>query len=141
MNRTALLLIGSLAVVGCGDGNEASEGAATAAPDSSGSGSFTGHIGERSYKVNVSCAYLDKDYFTFLSDRTDSSDTNGDGIIISGMQNGKKLVFTVIDNGKKYSTGNLTTFEKSATGVRGSGTLFEDGANGQVDADFSVDCG
>lgn len=141
MNRTTLLLIGSLVVVGCGDGNEASEQAATAAPAATGGGSFTGHVGEHSYQVNVSCAYLDKDYFTFLSDRTDSSDTNGDGIIISGMQNGKKLVFTVIDSGKKYSTGNLATFEKSATGMSGSGTLFEDGASGQVDAEFSVDCG
>ena len=141
MNRTALLLIGSIAMVGCGDGNEASERAANTAPSTTGGGSFTGRVGERSYQVNVSCSDLDKDYFRFLSDRTDNLDTDGDGIIISGMQRGKKLVFTVIDSGKEYSTGKLARFEKSATGVSGSGTLFEDGANVMVDAEFSVDCG
>jgi len=141
MNRIALLLIGSIVVSGCSDGNEASERAATAASVSTGGGSFTGRVAERSYQLSVTCSHLDKDYFTFLSDRTDSSDTNGDGIIISGMQNGKKLVFTVIDHDKKYSTGKLANFEKSATGASGSGSLFEDGANGQVDGEFSLTCG
>lgn len=140
MHRAALLLIGAIVVAGCSEGGGTGDQAASTAPATSGGGAFTGSVGDRSYQVSVTCAYLDEDYFMFKSDRSDSSDTNGDGIIISGMQNGEKFVFTVIDNGKKYSTGKLAKFEKSASGATGSGTLSEDPGPNTVEAEFTVAC-
>ncbi|MGD8580557.1 MAG: hypothetical protein PVI46_14590 [Lysobacterales bacterium] len=148
MQRILFAAVGCLLLAGCGNGNEATATNADSdtpqAPAShtqaSSHGKFTGSVGDQTYEVDVDCFHLDKDWFTFLSDQDDVSDSNGDGQNISGMQNGDKFVFTVVDHGKTYSTGNLTSFSKSATGASGSGTLWLDGASGQFEAEFSVDC-
>jgi len=124
-----------MTLTGCSQ-DDADAPAATANP-----GTFTGTVGETDYKVEVRCEYFDQDYFTFMSDATDVSDTNGDGIIISGMQVGDKLVFTVTDNGKTYSVGRLASFSKGDNQAVGSGRVHEDGSTNSYDARFLVTCG
>ncbi len=104
------------------------------------SGMFTGTVAEKKYKVGVNCTDIDKDYFRFLSDRTDVSDTNGDGIVLSGMENNGKLVLTIIDNGKTFSAGNVK-FTKGNNNAQGSGKLFEQGGDAIHEVKFTVNCG
>ena len=108
-----------------------------------GTGQFTGKLGEQAIVVEVTCQYIDQDYFMFKSDRSDSADSNGDGLVISGMQNGEKMVFTVIDHGTTWSVGRLAVFSKDVSGnsAKGAGTLQEDGGSRSVETTFEVDCG
>ena len=139
--RTVFLAITSCALIGgCGDGTANPEPQAKPEAKPAAGGMFDGKVGDRSYHVAVECSYLDQDYFTFKSDRTDVTDSNGDGLIISGMQNGHKFALTVIDNGVKYSAGRLDSFSKSDTGAEGSGTLFQDGSPDSFAAQFKVSC-
>ena len=105
------------------------------------SGVFSGIVAGNEYKVNVSCSYFDKDYFQFLSDKTDVTDTNGDGLIISGIEYSGKFNLTIIDNGKIFRIGNLSSFKKSDHIAEGSGQLFEEGTAVVHDVQFSVICG
>jgi len=105
-----------------------------------GIGYFDGVVGDHAYLVNVSCSDLEQDYFRFLSDRTDAADSNGDGVIISGMQNGDKFVLTVINNGETFSTGRLENFKKNPAGATGSGRLYQDNSTGYLDSHFTVVC-
>lgn len=107
---------------------------------SASAGLFKGTVGETDYELEVRCEHFDKDYFMFKSDLTDASDSNGDGIVISGFETRGKFVFTVIDDGKTYSTGRLATFSKGDNQAQGSGTVHEDGSNSSYDARFSVTC-
>jgi len=97
-------------------------------------------LGGKQYKVTIECSYFNEDYFTFRSDRTDVTDNDGDGLIISGFQKDEKLVLTVIDNGKTFSAANLQ-FTKDNNTASGRGRLFEDGGNakGQLFS-FKVEC-
>jgi hypothetical protein len=124
-------------LIGCGKGND-ENGSSNVEKNS---GMFSGTAAGNEYKVKVNCSYFDKDYFQFLSDKTDVSDTNGDGLIISGMENNGKFILTIIDNGKTLSTGNLTTFTKGNNNAEGSGELFEEGTADTHDVQFSVICG
>jgi len=111
-----------------------------AAAEPSGTGYFDGVVGDHAFLVNVSCSDLDKDYFRFLSDRTDAADSDGDGVIISGMQSGDKFVFTIVNNGEKLSTGRLENFKKNADGATGSGRLYRDNSTGYLETHFTVVC-
>jgi len=102
---------------------------------------FDGVVGDHAYLVNVRCRDLEQDYFRFLSDRTDAADSNGDGVIISGMQDGGKFILTVVDNGVKLSTGRLENFTKNPNGATGSGTLHQDGSTASLEGHFTVVCG
>ncbi len=124
-------------LIGCSEGNDKS-GSSSAQKNA---GMFSGTVAGNEYKVEVSCSYFDKDYFQFLSDKTDVSDTNGDGIIISGMETNGKFVLTIIDNGKTFSVGKLSNFTKGYNRAEGSGKLFEEGTANAYDAQFSVICG
>jgi hypothetical protein len=124
-------------LIGCGKGNDES-GSSNVQKNS---GMFSGSVAGNEYKVEVSCSYLDKDYFQFKSDKTDISDTNGDGIIISGMETSGKFTLTIIDNGKTFSVGNLSNFTKGDNKAEGSGKLFEEGTADAHDVQFSVICG
>ncbi len=97
-------------------------------------------LGEREISVEINCRFLEQDYFTFLSDRTDTTDSNSDGLIISGMQTSDKFLLTITADGETYSTGKLASFEKSANGARGSGSLFHDGPGSTQDVEFTVVC-
>ena len=123
--------------IGCGEGNNESGNSNVQKTP----GLFTGAIAGKEYKVEVRCSYFDKDYFQFKSDETDVSDTNGDGIIISGMETNGKFTLTVIDNGKTFSAGNLSNFSKGGNKAEGSGKLFEEGAANAHDVQFAVSCG
>jgi hypothetical protein len=134
----ALLLGLALLFAGCG-GDDASSSAASAR--STYNGTFSGTIGERSYEVPVQCSDLGTDYFEFNSDRTDASDSNGDGYVISGMQNGSKLILTVIDQDTTWSTPNLAEWSVDDATITGSGTVQEDGgAMRSKTAAFTVSC-
>ena len=103
-------------------------------------GLFSGTVAGNEYKVEVSCSYFDQDYFQFRSDKTDVSDTNGDGIIISGMETNGKFALTIIDKGKTFSVGNLSNFSKGDSSAAGSGKMFEEGTADAHDVQFSVRC-
>lgn len=109
-------------------------------PGAGSGGYFDGVVGDHAFLVNVRCADLDQDYFRFLSDRTDSADSNGDGVIISGMQDGDKFVLTVINDGVTFSTGRLENFKKNSTGATGTGRLYQDNARSYLETHFSVVC-
>ena len=127
----------SILLISCGNKND--ENGSPNVPENS--GMFSGTVAENEYKVKVSCSYFDKDYFQFLSDKTDVSDTNGDGLIISGMEHNGKFILTIIDNGKTFSVGNLSNFTKGENNAEGSGKLFEEGTADAHDVQFSVTCG
>lgn len=116
-------------------------GLSTAMADQpSGAGYFDGVVGDHAFLVNVSCSDLEQDYFRFLSDRTDAADSDGDGVIISGMQNGQKFVLSVTNNGETFSTGRLENFMKNASGATGSGRLYQDNSTGYLETHFTVVC-
>jgi len=98
----------------------------------------------KSYNVTIRCRWFEEDYFQFYSDKDDITDSNEDGLIISGFQNGKKLSLTIVDNGKSLSTANITEFEKAEalSVMKGNGVLFKEGrAQTQtVVVTFSVEC-
>jgi hypothetical protein len=122
-------------LIGCSDGNAESSNTQKR------SGLFAGAIDGDEYKVEVSCSYFDEDYFQFKSDKTDVSDSNGDGIVISGMETNGKFTLTIIDNGKTFSAGSLSDFSKGDNKATGSGKLYEEGEPGAHDVQFSVSCG
>lgn len=123
-------------LTGCGKGSD--EGGS--ADVQKNPGMFSGSVAGNEYKVEVSCSSFDKDYFQFNSDRTDVTDTNGDGIIISGMETGGKFTLTIIDNGKTFSVGRLENFTKGDNKAEGSGQLFEEATSDAHDVEFSVVC-
>jgi len=112
----------------------------TAANGQAGTGYFDGVVGDHAFLVNIDCSNLEQDYFSFLSDRTDAADSNGDGVIISGMQNGDKFSLTVINNGESFSTGRLENFKKNATGATGSGRLYKDNSTTILESHFIAVC-
>ena len=137
MKKMFTMIAICILLIGCSEGNDES-GSSNVQKNS---GLFSGTVAENEYKVEVSCSYFDKDYFQFLSDKTDISDTNGDGIIISGMETNGKFTLTIIDNGKTFSAGKLSNFTKGDNNAEGSGKLFEEGSAEAHDVKFSVICG
>lgn len=123
-------------LIGCGEGSDNSG----ISKVQKGLGEFSGTVAGKNYKVQVSCSYFNKDYFQFKSDKTDISDTNGDGIVISGMENNGKFALTIIDNERTYSAGNLSTFSKGDKKAEGSGKMFVEGSADAHDVQFSVIC-
>ncbi len=93
------------------------------------------------YKVDCNCSYFVEDYFYFKSDKLETTDTNGDGIVINGHQQDDKMVFTLIVNGKTYSAANLSVNKKEFT-ASGSGKLFLEGGNAPIgyDTTYQVSC-
>ncbi len=96
----------------------------------------------KSYSVKIRCRSFDEDYFQFFSDKDDVTDSNDDGLIISGFQDGKKLNLTIVDNGKSLSTGNITDFDKveALSVMKGKGLLFKENSAQTVTVTFSVEC-
>ena len=136
MNHKSVMIAIFILLAGCSKGGDVDE----ITKGQKSTGMFSGIVAGKEYKVGVNCSDFDKDYFRFLSDRTDVSDTNGDGIILSGMENNGKLVLTIIDNGKTFSAGNVN-FTKGDNKVEGSGKLFEEVTAIAHDVQFTVTCG
>lgn len=104
------------------------------------SGNFKATLGDTTYDISVKCLYLNEDYFIFDSDaRGGTEDTNGDGIIVSGNQDGKKLSLIIVDNGKSYSAGNIS-ISKSNNIASGTGTLFLQSGSEQSKVTYKVTC-
>jgi hypothetical protein len=138
----SLLLVFALLLAGCGGDSEGSASGASTASASSYPGTFTATVGAQNYDVPVNCSGLGEDYFEFRSDRSDASDTNGDGYVVSGMKTGEKLILTVMDHDTTWSTPNLADWTVDGTTVTGSGSLYEDGGESRTrDASFTVECG
>jgi hypothetical protein len=136
MKKIFTLFVLCILLLGCGKGNDES-GSSNVQEKS---GMFSGSVAGNEYKAEVNCSYFDKDYFQFKSDKTDITDTNGDGIVISGMETSGKFSLTLIDNGKTFSAGNLSYFTKADNKAEGSGKLFEEGTANTHDVQFSVIC-
>ncbi|CDF80352.1 hypothetical protein BN863_26400 [Formosa agariphila KMM 3901] len=91
-------------------------------------GTFKAVAPSKTYEVEIDCSYLEEDYFQFKSDKLDVGDSNGDGLNISGFQNGKGLMLAIVDNGVNFSAPNVLTWEKTNNGFKGSATLYEEGS-------------
>ena len=76
----------------------------------------------------------------FRSDETDTEDTNDDGLVVTGLQQGDRLVLTIIDGGTTFQAAGLTGWSRTATGATGGGMVLElsTGRNHQVT--FTVTC-
>ena len=123
-----------LTAFGIGDATADSSGS------QAGSDKFSGSLGDKRYDVAVTCRFFDTDSFMMRSDATDTIDSNGDGIIISGEEFRGKFVLTIVDNGTTYSTGRLASFTKGDNRAEGSGELHEDGGTGTKHVEFVVTC-
>lgn len=134
-----IAIISILLILGC-DSNNKSKNASETSKKSEYTGSFKATTSYKAYSVNVRCSNFDKDYFQFFSDKDDVTDSNGDGIIISGFQDGKKLNLTIVDNGKSFSTGNITGFTKGHGILTAKGVLFKEGTAETIDVSFFVKC-
>ncbi len=75
------------------------------------------------YHSPVKCSYFGEDYFYFKSDKLETTDTNGDGIVITGHQQDDKMIFKLIVEGKTYSAANLGIRKEGGTAI-GAGKLF-----------------
>ena len=136
MKTIFTVLVAGIVMAGCGKGGNEDGGSGM----EKAAGMFTGAVAGNEYRVEVNCSYIDKDYFQFKSDKTDITDTNGDGLIITGMETGGKFSLTINDNGKTFSVGNLANFSKGNNKAEGSGQLFEEGTSAAHDVRFSVVC-
>lgn len=123
-------------LVGVSEGNNEKAGSR----EQSASGLFTATVAGNQCKVEVRCAHFDQDYFQFRSDKSDESDTNGDRMVVSGMQTNGKFALTIIDNGRTFSVDNLSEFSKGDNTAEGSGKLFEEGTADAHDVRFFVSC-
>ncbi len=101
---------------------------------------FKATLNGNKYALQVNCSNIDKDYFYFKSDKLDHIDNNGDGIVISGYQEGKNLAFTIIDDGKTYSTPKLNVWSKHKNRVMGGGKLYLEGTSKTFEVEFELDC-
>lgn len=90
--------------------------------------------------MDVACSYFDQDYFQFKSDKTDASDTDGDGLIISGMQNGSNLVLTIVDGDTTFSSAGISDWKKDAGAAAGRGVLYGDDGSGPFEVEFEIHC-
>jgi len=102
-------------------------------------GTFSGNLDDKQYNVSIECSYFNEDYFKFQSDNTGATDSNGDGLIISGFQKDQKLVLTIIDNGKTFSAANIQ-FTKGNNTASGGGRLFEENTTKSFKVSFKVEC-
>lgn len=91
------------------------------------------------YKVEVNCAYFNEDYFYFKSDKLETTDTNGDGIVINGHQQNGKMVLTLKVDGNYYSTANLS-IQKEGFTANGTGKLFSEDGLESFNTTYKVSC-
>jgi len=137
--KTLTIIVSLLLFVACNEKNKKSEPKNNTQIVVAPKGTFSGNLAGKQYNVAIECSYFNEAYFTFRSDRTDVTDSNGDGLIISGFQKDKKLVLTIIDNGKTFSAANIQ-FTKGNNNASGVGKLFEEGTARSFEVSFKVAC-
>ena len=91
------------------------------------------------YHSPVNCSYFGKDYFYFKSDKLETTDTNGDGIVINGHQQDDKMILTLIVHGKYHSAANLNIEKKEFT-ASGAGKLFSEDGSESFNTTYKVSC-
>lgn len=91
------------------------------------------------YTSTVNCSYYNEDYFYFKSDKLETTDTNGDGIVINGHQQDDKIALTLIVEGTTYSASNFNIQKKEFTAT-GTGKLFKEGTAKAFKASYTVMC-
>ncbi|WP_066224597.1 hypothetical protein [Formosa haliotis] len=101
---------------------------------------FKATLGDKTYEVEIQCSYFNEDYFQFKSDKFDVGDSNGDGINISGFQDGKKLILSIEDQGVHYSSPGVLTWKKMNDSFTGEGELYEEGSVKKIKVKFSGEC-
>lgn len=111
------MLMGAVLFTSCGNSNGRAE-------NNLERGSFKATMGDKEYEVDIVCSHLNASYFKFKSDKKVDVDSNGDGLIISGVEMNRRLILTIVDNGKKYQTKNLADWKKDSDGATGSGILY-----------------
>ncbi|HHH42519.1 MAG TPA: hypothetical protein ENK49_00125, partial [Gammaproteobacteria bacterium] len=97
----------TLLLLACSKGEEETGRSRTQAFPGSFTGTLTGKDFTREYKVAVRCFEFDTDDFGFDSDEVNTVDSNGDGIIVTGMALGGKFIFSIKDQGREFSTSRL----------------------------------
>ncbi len=91
------------------------------------------------YSSPCNCSYFGEDYFYFKSDKLETTDTNGDGIVINGHQQNDKMILTVILNRTYYSAANLGIEKKEFT-ASGAGKLFSEDGSESFNTTYKVSC-
>ena len=94
----------------------------------------------RTYEVEVVCRDISGERFRFLSDATEAHDSNGDGLVVSGVQQGEQLMLILVDQGRSYRANRLSTWEKTPDGATGSGMMLEDGTAAPYGVSFRLSC-
>ena len=141
MKKLCAVTLVSVFLFACSKGDEGNQTAPAQAYPGTFTGTLTGQDFSKEYKVAVRCSGFDTDDFEFNSDRLTTVDSNGDGIIISGMAFKDKFIFSIKDQGKEFSTGRLANVSKGDNGMEGSGSLWQDNARGaSFDVRFSMTC-
>jgi hypothetical protein len=103
-------------------------------------GQFVGTIGEEKLELAVDCKYFDQPHFTFLSDKFDHKDSDGDGVVLSGMEHDGKFVLTYIVEGKTFSTPKLKEFAKKGKKASGEGVIDSEDFQQHRPVSFEVSC-
>lgn len=90
--------------------------------------------------INVTYTGYNTEHFEFKSDEDDKTDTNGDGYVIFGKQDGKKFRLIILDfnSGKTYDSGNKINLSKQEEFFLGSGLLDETKEGGMFNISFWV---
>ena len=142
MKKLLAVTLISVALSACSKGDEEKQAAPAQAYPGTFTGTLTGEDFSKEYKVAVRCDEFDTDQFEIHSDRLDTVDSNGDGIIVSGLAfNRDKFIFSIKDQEKEFSTARLANVSKGDNGMEGSGPLWQDDARGApVEVRFSVTC-
>lgn len=107
------------------------------------SGLFKANMGDKQYEVGISCIGLDTAHYQFKSDNTRSIDSNGDDLVIAGVEIKKHLALTILDDGVLYSNGaQPVQWSKNSNGITGSGELYlsEGGLRHAYKTTFEVIC-
>lgn len=99
---------------------------------------FKATFNDKTYDVIVECAVVNETSFKFKSDHTEIFDSNGDGLVISGIQDKKVLSFSIIDGDKAYSINTISSWNNVDNFVSGKGTMLLVGTTKQFDVRFEL---
>jgi len=91
------------------------------------------------YHSPVKCSYFGENYFYFKSDDLETTDTNGDGIVINGHQQGSNMILTLMMNEKTYTAANMGLQKREFIAL-GTGKLFSEDGTESFKTTYKVIC-